>query len=81
MVEQLDISNISEQLMKSCIVNREIMSLDEIENMGFQEFGIRSKLNMPLKLYKYFSNIDIKNQDRMPIRADNPWFKDVDMKG
>ena len=40
-----------------CVVNGAIMNLDEIESMGCQEFGLRSKLNMPRKLYKYFPNI------------------------
>lgn len=46
-----------------CIVNGAIMKLDEIQNMGCQEFGIRSKLNMPLKLYKYFPNVLKKEKD------------------
>lgn len=45
-----------------CIVNGAIMDLNEIQNMGCQEFGIRFKLNMPLKLYKYFPNV-IKKED------------------
>lgn len=43
--------------LSCCIVNGAIMDLDEVQNMGCQEFGVRSKLNMPLKLYKYFPNI------------------------
>ena len=62
-MNQLDINSIKNQLNNSCIINEAIMPLKEIENMGFREFGIRSKLKMPLKLYKYYSNIDIKNQD------------------
>lgn len=62
-MEQLDVNSIKEQLMKSCIINGAIMPLDEIEHMGINEFGIRSKLNMPSKLYKYYSNIDEKNSD------------------
>lgn len=46
-----------------CVVNGAIMNLDEIQNMGCQEFGIRSKLNMPLKLYKYFPNVIKKEED------------------
>ena len=46
-----------------CIVNGAIMNLNEIQNMGFQEFGLRSKLNMPLKLYKYFPNVVKKEAD------------------
>lgn len=40
-----------------CIVNGELMRLDQIENMGYREFWLRSKLYMPKKLYKYYSNI------------------------
>ena len=39
-----------------CIVNGAIMNLDEVKNMGYNEFSMRTKLNMPLKLYKYFPN-------------------------
>lgn len=39
-----------------CVVNGAIIKLDEIQNMGCREFGLRSKLNMPPKLYKYFPN-------------------------
>ena len=62
-MEQLNVNSIKEQLMKSCIINGMIKPLDEIEHMGITEFGIQSKLNMPLKLYKYYSNIDEMNAD------------------
>ena len=39
-----------------CVVNGAFMGLNEIENMGYEEFSLRSKMNMPMKLYKYFSN-------------------------
>lgn len=39
-----------------CIVNGAFMNLTEVENMGYDEFSMRAKMNMPLKLYKYFSN-------------------------
>lgn len=48
--------------LSCCIVNGAIMDLNEVQNMGCQEFGLRSKLNMPLKLYKYFPNV-IKKED------------------
>lgn len=44
-----------------CVINGALMRLDEIENMGYREFWMRSKWNMPKKLYKYFPNI--KNND------------------
>lgn len=40
-----------------CIVNGAVMDLDEIQKMGIQEFSLRAKINMPLKLYKYFPNL------------------------
>lgn len=40
-----------------CMINGAIFALDEIEQMGYDEFGLRAKLNMPMKLYKYFPNI------------------------
>lgn len=39
-----------------CIVNGEPLPLQNVESMGFNEFAIRSKINMPRKLYKYFPN-------------------------
>ena len=39
-----------------CVVNGVFMGLNEIENMGYEEFSLRSKRDMPKKLYKYFSN-------------------------
>ena len=39
-----------------CMINGAIMKLDEVQRMGFQEFGYRSRINTPLKLYKYFPN-------------------------
>ena len=48
-----------------CVVNGAIMNLDEIEKMGYQKFGLRSKLNMPRKLYKYFPNIAKKSDENV----------------
>ncbi|MCR5421401.1 MAG: DUF2971 domain-containing protein [Lachnospiraceae bacterium] len=55
-----------------CVVNNAVMTLDEIENLGWNEFGMRSKYNMPPKLYKYFPNfITIKEgkQENYSIQA------------
>lgn len=49
-----------------CIVNGALMNLNEVQDMGCQEFGVRSKLNMPHKLYRYFSNI-IKKENGKEI--------------
>ena len=44
-----------------CFVNGAIMALDEIQNMGYDEFALRSKINMPLRLYRYYPNLDIQD--------------------
>ena len=49
-----------------CFVNGSLMRLDQIESMGYREFWMRSKLNMPKKLYKYYSNIS-KEKDGIEI--------------
>lgn len=51
--------NLSEFMASYCIVNGAIMNLEEIQNMGCREFGLRAKTNMPIKLYKYFPNLSI----------------------
>lgn len=45
-----------ELMMSYCVVNGAFMPLNEIENMKYEEFALRSHINMPLKLYKYFPN-------------------------
>lgn len=37
-----------------CIINGSFIKLSELEKMGYNEFSLRAKINMPLKLYKYF---------------------------
>ncbi len=41
-----------------CIVNGAIMNLNEIQEMGYDEFALRSKINIPLRLYRYYPNIE-----------------------
>ena len=41
-------------LSSICVVNGEIFKLEEVKNMGYDEFSLRSKKYMPLKLYRYF---------------------------
>lgn len=48
--------SLPELLSSYCIVNGAVMNLDEIQKMGYDEFSFRSKLNMPLKLYRYYPN-------------------------
>lgn len=45
-----------ELLSNYCVVNKKIISLQEIEEMGYNKFSYISKINMPPKLYKYFPN-------------------------
>ena len=53
----LSVQQMAPQMITSCcIVNRTVMNLQEIENMGYNKFSYSSKINMPLKLYKYFPN-------------------------
>ena len=56
-------SSASEISESYCIVNGVFMNLAELQNMGYDEFSLRSKVNMPLKLFKYFPNktVQIKN--------------------
>lgn len=42
-----------------CVVNGSIMTLKEIEDMGYEEFCYRSRINIPLKLYKYFPDKEV----------------------
>ena len=46
-----------------CIVNGAVLDLNEVQNMGYDEFSERAKKNMPLKLYKYFPNHTIEIKD------------------
>lgn len=45
-----------------CIVNGTIMNLNEIQEMGYDEFALRSKLNMPIQLYRYYPNIEVEDK-------------------
>jgi hypothetical protein len=54
---------LNKQILENCMVNGAWMPLKDIEEKGIHEFGIRSKLNMPVKLYKYYSNLGNKKDD------------------
>ena len=45
------------------IINGMPIRLDELQNMGYEEFWKRSKLNMPKKLYKYFPNTILREEN------------------
>lgn len=64
---QINVDAIREQLMNSCIVNGDLCSLKDIEEMGVFEFGKRAKLFMPQKLYKYYSNLDTTLPDGLVV--------------
>lgn len=56
----------NELFNSTCIVNNQISKLEEVEKLGLHEFSVRCHLNMPLKLYKYFSNKEeIVNGDKV----------------
>lgn len=54
-----------------CIINGMPMRLDELQNMGYEEFWKRSKLYMPKKLYKYFPNTIKRDKDSHVVNDDN----------
>lgn len=59
-----DIQRFTPEMASSCcVVNGVIMKLDEIQNMGYDEFSLRSKINMPLHLYRYYPNTITKDQE------------------
>lgn len=59
-----DIQRFTPELASSyCVVNGAIMKLDEIQNMGYDEFSLRSKINMPLHLYRYYPNTITKDKE------------------
>ncbi len=53
---------IEEFLESVCIINEDVYPLDTIEQMGYDKFSLCAKKYMPLRLYKYFSNITIKDE-------------------
>lgn len=59
-----DIQHFTPELASSyCVVNGAIMKLDEIQNMGYDKFSFRSKINMPLHLYRYYPNTITKDKE------------------
>lgn len=52
-----------------CIINGAIMQLDEIQNMGYEEFSLRSKVHMPSKFYRYFPNTVKDGKPNYSIQA------------
>lgn len=47
------------------MINGAVYPLDEVEKMGYAEFGLRARINMPKRLYKYFPNM------RKEVRGDS----------
>lgn len=63
-----NVNNVVPELLDSyCFVNGAIMPLDEVDKMGYNEFSVRSKINMPQKLYRYFPNIETKQDDKSEV--------------
>ena len=69
MDEKLRIGKLITEIMKSsseissnyCVVNGSFLKLSEVEAMGCSQYGLQSKLHMPLKLYRYYSNVPNKD--------------------
>lgn len=57
-----------------CIVNGTLMNLNEVQNMGYDEFSMRAKINMPLKLYKYFPN---RSTELIDKKTGNPIMDEI----
>lgn len=57
-----EIMKLSPELSSNyCVINGTLIELGKVEKMGCSEFGLQSKLHMPLKLYRYYSNIEKDN--------------------
>ena len=52
-----------EFLNSYCIINGAPFKLDTIEKMGFNDFSYKSRLSVPQKIYKYFPNKEISQND------------------
>lgn len=64
----INVNNILPELISSyCFINGSVLPLDLIDNMGYDEFSLRSKLNMPKKLYRYFPNTEVPLEDGSKI--------------
>ncbi len=59
MLEKLlvDFKNTISQFFNSgCIINGALLELEKVEKMGYREFSYQSRLCIPMKFYKYYSN-------------------------
>ncbi len=57
-----EIMKLSPELSSNyCVINGTLIELGKVEKMGCSEFGLQSELHMPLKLYRYYSNIEKDN--------------------
>ena len=48
-----------------CIINGSILELDKVEKMGYNEFSYKSRLSVPLKLYRYYPNKETKQDGKL----------------
>jgi len=60
-----------EFLTSYCIINGMPMRLDELQNMGYEEFLKRAKQYMPQKLYKYFPNTEKRDENGNIVKDKN----------
>ena len=64
----MNIQQLAPQLASTCcIINGAFMILEDVEKMRYDEFSYRSKINMPVKLYKYFPNKENIDKDGSKI--------------
>lgn len=65
----MDISNLISVFQQSapkfaisyCIVNGAVMRLSEIQEMGYNKFAFRSRINVPQRLYRYYPDTESLN--------------------
>ena len=65
----MDISNLISVFQQSapefaisyCIVNGAVMRLSEIQEMGYNKFAFRSRINVPQRLYRYYPDTEYLN--------------------
>ena len=66
---KMDISNLISVFQQSapefaisyCIVNGAVMRLSEIQEMGYNKFAFRSRINVPQRLYRYYPDTEYLN--------------------
>lgn len=63
-----NVGHIATELAESyCIINGTIVSLSEIQNIGCEEFFLRSSKKMPPRFYRYYPNTDSEDKENSQI--------------